>query len=88
MFDQDLPMEMSADEIYRYVNALVAVAKVRGQFQLANQLETAMQLGSSGLEILGAIGNILRDNAALVDSLLPKLERLRVQRSIAYYYRR
>ena len=63
------PTITTADEVYAFVAELKTECQKHGDTGLANELDDAMCLGSSGLEILGAIRNVLVKNSAAVDSL-------------------
>src|SRR4051812_844653 len=57
-------------DVYQFVGDLRAVAARRGMTALPTQLESALKLGSSALEILGAIREILINNNEQVGRLL------------------
>jgi len=57
-------------EVYQFVESLRTEASRRGITSLATQLENALNLGSSGLEILGAIRQIITENLQIIRQLL------------------
>jgi hypothetical protein len=52
----------SAEGVYAFVAQLKAEAEKHGERDLAMELDGAPDLGSSGLEILGAIRKIVTEN--------------------------
>jgi hypothetical protein len=64
------PTITTTDEVYAFVAQLKAEAEKRGDTNFAAELDDALCLGSSGLEILGAIRKMLIENRAKVESLL------------------
>jgi hypothetical protein len=58
------------NEVYEFVGVLVESLKRSGHADLADSLENAMDLGSSGLEILGSIGSQLVDHRQVIDSIV------------------
>jgi hypothetical protein len=64
------PTITTADEVYAFVAQLKAEAEKQGDINFATELDDALCLGSSGLEILGAIRKTLLENRAKVESLL------------------
>ena len=63
---------MSTEEIYASINSIIAKSKECGHDDLARRLDDALHLGSSGLEILGAIRNVLKDEHNKVYKLIGK----------------
>jgi hypothetical protein len=57
-------------DVYQFVEILKTEASQRGLTNLATQLENALKLGSSGLEILGAIRQIIIENREIIRQLL------------------
>ena len=60
----------TANDVYAFVAQLKTEAAKHGNIDFANELENAIHLGSSGLEILGAIRKTLIENHGEVESLL------------------
>lgn len=56
--------------VYTFVAQLKTKAEKRGDTDFASELDDALHLGSSGLEILGAIRKTLIENHGQVESLL------------------
>lgn len=63
-------MIKDVQEIYEFVGVLVESLKRSGHADLADSFENAMDLGSSGLEILGSIGSQLVDHRQVIDSVV------------------
>ena len=63
-------MITTANDVYAFVAQLKTEAAKHGNIDFANELENAIHLGSSGLEILGAIRKTLIENHGEVESLL------------------
>ena len=49
----------TTEDVYRFVQRLKAESERQGEVSLASRLDDALNLGSSGLEILGAIERLL-----------------------------
>jgi hypothetical protein len=60
----------TANEVYAFVVQLKTQAENHGDADLASKLDDALHLGSSGLEILGAIRKTLIENNSKVESLV------------------
>ena len=60
----------TANDVYAFVTQLKIQAEKHGDADLASKLDDALHLGSSGLEILGAIRKTLIENHSEVESLL------------------
>ena len=60
----------TANDVYAFVAQLKTEAEKRGDTDFASELDDAVHLGSSGLEILGAIRKTLIENHGEVESLL------------------
>ena len=60
----------SANDIYAFVTQLKAEAEKRGDNDFAGEVDDVLHLGSSGLEILGAIRKTLIENRDRVESIL------------------
>ncbi len=58
------------NDVYAFVAQLKTEAEKRGDIDFASELDDALHLGSSGLEILGAIRKTLIENHGEVESLL------------------
>lgn len=64
------PTITTANEVYAFIADLKTECEKHGVTDLNDKLDDALCLGSSGLEILGAIRNALVENRAKVESLL------------------
>ncbi len=64
------PTITTADEVYAFIAQLKAEAEKQGDTNFATELDDALYLGSSGLEILGAIRKTLIENRGKVESLI------------------
>jgi len=60
----------TANDVYAFVAQLKTEADKCGNTYFARELDDALHLGSSGLEILGAIRKILSERHNEVDALL------------------
>jgi hypothetical protein len=60
----------TANDVYAFVAQLKTEAEKHGSIGFASELDDAVHLGSSGLEILGAIRKTLIENHGEVESLL------------------
>jgi hypothetical protein len=63
------------EEVYKFVDRAMEEAVKHGRLDIAKKLEDALHLGSSSLEILGAIKVVLSQEATTIDSWLNKSER-------------
>jgi len=61
---------MTVEEIYVCIDSAIAKCKDCGDHDLAERLDDALHLGSSGLEILGAIGHILKRERIKANNLI------------------
>jgi hypothetical protein len=63
----------SMDQIYRFVDEAVRACRRRGDEKMAGEFESALRLGSSGLEILGAVAAVVEQNRGrLLTTLAPE----------------
>ncbi len=60
----------TADDVYRFVERLKSQCRENGAIDLFAELDDALSLGSSGLEILGAIRQAIINNRASIERLL------------------
>lgn len=60
----------TTDDVYQFVERLESECRIHEATALLRQLDAARHLGSSGLEILGAVRQALVDNLALIEQLL------------------
>lgn len=65
-------MISTSQELYALVDFVIQQSRVRGLLDIAQQLEDALHLGSSGLEILGAIKNIFVAQNTELEKILEK----------------
>lgn len=69
---------MTLNRIYDFVERTIQEANKHGRADIAERLDEALQLGSSPLEILGAISIELRKEGTIIDSWFDRQERERV----------
>jgi len=74
----------STADIYDLVEKLKIECRNNGLGDLATQLDGAMSLGSSGLEILGAIRKVFVENRTTIEHLLGPTGRERSGQVIAF----
>jgi hypothetical protein len=60
----------TANEVYDFVRRLKAACVAEGAPDLCKKLDDSMRLGSSGLEILGAIRGTIIANRQKIDEIL------------------
>jgi hypothetical protein len=60
----------TAGDVYAFVAQLKTEAEKRGDTDFTTELDDALHLGSSGLEIMGAIRKALIENQFKVESFL------------------
>jgi hypothetical protein len=60
----------TAEDVYRFVRRLQTEAERQGVSGLAARLDDAVHLGSSGLEILGAIRQVVLENRSAIERLV------------------
>jgi len=60
----------TADDVYHFVERLKSECQKNGASALLDQLDDALHLGSSGLEIMGAVRQAIIGNRALIERLL------------------
>ena len=74
----------TADDVYRFVERLKAESERVGRPELVVQLDDAMHLGSSGLEILGAIRQVLLNNRNAIEALLGAVAKTEAEQVINF----
>ena len=74
----------SANDVYEFVDQLKSACQKAGATELVEQLSDALRLGSSGLEILGAIREILVKNRSLIQGLLESTKKTEVDKVITF----
>jgi len=74
-------MIKTINEIYEYVDMMAKKCRDYGFKDIAQQLDNAMYLGSSGLEILGAIKNIIIMNTIKLNEIA---DREKMEEIVAY----
>ena len=74
-------MITTIEQMYELVNRLSRSCRDVGSNDIAARLDDAMNLGSSGLEILGAIRNVLTEERARLHEVISKEE---FQQAIAF----
>jgi hypothetical protein len=70
--------------VYQFVEDLKVEAARCGMTELVIQLEDALRLGSSGLEIIGAIRQITINHLEIIDKMLGSDGRSRAKRVIDF----
>ncbi|MBI5866416.1 MAG: hypothetical protein HZB38_18250 [Planctomycetes bacterium] len=65
-------MITTTNEIYEFTELAMQKCREQGYDDVAQQLDEAMHLGSSGLEIIGAIRAALISHAATLESVVDK----------------
>jgi hypothetical protein len=60
----------TAEDVYQFGERLKSECQKAGAMELFGQLDEALHLGSSGLEILGAIRQTIMDDRAAIERLL------------------
>lgn len=68
------PAITTTDEIYAFIAQLKIEAEKRMDTDLVIELDSALHLGSSGLEVLGAIRKTLIENQSKMESFLNSIE--------------
>jgi hypothetical protein len=61
---------MTTDDVYMFVDRLKLESLKQGSTHLAKELDDALHMGSSGLEIMGAIRQAILDHHSLIQKLL------------------
>jgi hypothetical protein len=74
----------TAEDVYNFAKTLESMSQRSGVTQLARQLDNAMRLGSSGLEILGAIRQVVIGNRTDVERLLGPEGTSRIDQVVAF----
>ena len=77
----------TAGDVYRFVDSLKAASQQNGEAELCRQLDDAMRLGSSGLEILGAIRQAIVEHMVDVERLLGGDGRLCAEQVVTFVNR-
>ena len=67
-------MITTTNEVYEFTELTMKKCREHGYDDIAQQFDDAMHLGSSGLEILGAIKAVLMSNAARMENVVDKAE--------------
>ena len=74
----------TADDVYRFVERLKVQSEKGGLRELATQLDDALHLGSSGLEILGAIRQTVIENRIAIEQMLGSSGKDETEQVIAF----
>ena len=74
----------SADDVYRFIEDLKSKCQGARATKLSSQLDDALHLGSSGLEILGALRHTLIENRVLIEQLLGASGKEQLNQVIAF----
>jgi len=77
-------MITTTDEIYAFVELAIQKCRDHGCGDVAQELDDAMHLGSSGTEILGAIKTVFVARAARLENVV---EKAKVEEIIKYVNR-
>jgi hypothetical protein len=75
-------MVATLEQVYQFVDRAIEQARNHGRLDIAQRLDDALHLGSSSLEILGAIKIALSQEANAIDNWLDKSEREEVIRFV------
>jgi hypothetical protein len=67
-------MITTTQQMYEFVNKVLSGAREHGYEEIAARLDDAMHLGSSGLEICGAIGNVLKEERPRLEKVVSEKE--------------
>ncbi len=67
-------MITTTDNVYEFVNVVIRQCHEQGFADIAQELDGAMHLGSSGLEILGAIRSVLLKESRTIGTLVEQSE--------------
>ncbi len=67
-------MITTANQVYDLISRVIREARAAGRDDIARKLDDAMRLGSSGLEILGAIRNVLLAEKQVVERFATESE--------------
>lgn len=65
-------MTVTTKDVYEFTELAIRKCRERGYGKIAQQLDDAMHLGSSGLEILGAIRTTFIAQAAILEKVVDK----------------
>lgn len=74
----------TAEDVYRFIERLKVESENAGRTELALQLDDAMHLGSSALEILGAIRQVLLNKQNAIEPLLGPPGKREAEQVIAF----
>jgi hypothetical protein len=74
----------TTDEFYGFISRLKSACQVHDARKLCEDLDHALKLGSSGLEIMGAVMNTIVSNRNQVEHLLGSDAREQVDELIAF----
>ena len=74
----------STGDVYEFVDVLKKESERRGSVSLVARLENALHLGSSGLEILGAVRQVMIENRSEIERCLGNTGIEKANRVIAF----
>ena len=83
MAAQTFPINNVGD-VYHFVERLKVQCQENGQAELCKKLDDALHLGNSGLEIIGAIQQTLKNNYNVIEQLLGSEGKIVAGRVIAF----
>lgn len=75
---------ISIDDIYHFVEQLMFECRRNDELTLLRQLDDALHLGSSSIEILGAIRKIFIENRAVIIKLMGNTNDKEIDKIIAF----
>ena len=67
-------MIAATDDVYEFVNVLIRQCREQGFAEIAQKLNDAMNLGSSAMEILGAIRIVLLEESGTIGTLVERTD--------------
>jgi hypothetical protein len=74
----------NTSDVYEFVEQLKSACQSARQTELLEKLNDALNLGSSGLEILGAIREIIIKNRKTIQSLLDSTKQVQIDEVISF----
>lgn len=63
-------MITTVNQVYGFVNLVIQRSRSHGDDEVARKLDDAMHLGSSGLEVLGAIRSVILEERVTINNLV------------------
>ncbi len=77
---------MTTGELYEFVEVAIERCREHGYADIAKELDDAMHVGTSGLETIGAIKNVLIVQAARLKKIVDKAKMAKIVKFVETFF--